>query len=209
MNEAGKQPAMNLSVARVYLRHSDPMVSVRSWQNVLDEIIGLKTGPTQARWKSAAKDKAFAPLGVGLHLPPFARWQCGNRQVDFHRRPASGPLPARIILPSIILSIKAATCAGRWGERPREPSQIGNRKSEIGNSQRSSPVAPAFPTANVRADWRAHRGSQPRRSGHLLADTFCNGQPVATNKKGGPLRGRLSHKCFCQSANRPGGLPMQ
>ena len=59
MNEAGKQPAMNLSLARVYLRHSDPMVSVRTWQNVLDEIIGIKTGPTQARWKSAARDKAF------------------------------------------------------------------------------------------------------------------------------------------------------
>jgi hypothetical protein len=40
----------------------DPMVSVRTWQNVLDEIIGIKTGPTQARWKSAAKDKAFVPL---------------------------------------------------------------------------------------------------------------------------------------------------
>jgi hypothetical protein len=26
MNEAGKQPAMNLSLARVYLRHSDPLV---------------------------------------------------------------------------------------------------------------------------------------------------------------------------------------
>ena len=59
LNEAGKQPAMNLSLARVYLRHSDPMVSVRTWQNVLDEIIGIKSGPTQARWKSAAKDKAF------------------------------------------------------------------------------------------------------------------------------------------------------
>src|ERR1039457_3617256 len=59
MNEAGKQPAINLSLARVYLRHSDPMVSVRTWQNVLDEIIGIKTGPTQARWKSAARDKAF------------------------------------------------------------------------------------------------------------------------------------------------------
>ncbi len=59
MNEAGKQPAMNLSLARVYLRHSDPMVTTRTWQNVLDEIIAIKTGPTQARWKSAAKDKAF------------------------------------------------------------------------------------------------------------------------------------------------------
>jgi hypothetical protein len=59
MNEAGKPPAMSLSLGRVYLRHSDPMVSVRTWQNVLEEIIGIKTGPTQARWKSAAKDKAF------------------------------------------------------------------------------------------------------------------------------------------------------
>ena len=62
MNEAGKQPAMNLGLARVYLRHSDPMVTTRTWQNVLEEIIGLKTGPTQARWKSAAKDRAFAPI---------------------------------------------------------------------------------------------------------------------------------------------------
>ncbi|MEI7733679.1 MAG: tyrosine-type recombinase/integrase [Verrucomicrobiota bacterium] len=59
LNEAGKQPAMNLGLARVYLRHSDPMVSERTWQHVLDEIIKLKTGPTQYRWQSAAKDKAF------------------------------------------------------------------------------------------------------------------------------------------------------
>jgi hypothetical protein len=59
LNEAGKQPAMNLSLARVYLKHSDPMVSERTWQHVLDEIIKLKTGPTQYRWQSAAKDKAF------------------------------------------------------------------------------------------------------------------------------------------------------
>jgi len=59
LNEAGKQPAMNLSLARVYLRHSDPMVSERTWQHVLDEIIKLKSGPTQVRWKSASRDKAF------------------------------------------------------------------------------------------------------------------------------------------------------
>jgi integrase len=59
LNEAGKQPAMNLSLARVYLKHSDPMVAERTWQHVLDEIAKLKTGPTQYRWKTAAKDKAF------------------------------------------------------------------------------------------------------------------------------------------------------
>jgi integrase len=35
------------------------MVAQRTWQHVLDEIIKLKTGPTQYRWQSAAKDKAF------------------------------------------------------------------------------------------------------------------------------------------------------
>ncbi len=58
-NEAGKQPAMNLGLARVYLKHSDPMVSQRTWQHVMDEIIKLKSGPTQYRWQTAAKDKAF------------------------------------------------------------------------------------------------------------------------------------------------------
>jgi hypothetical protein len=58
LNEAGKQPGMNLILARVYLRHSDPMVSQRTWQHVLGEIIKTKSGPTQYRWQSAAKDKA-------------------------------------------------------------------------------------------------------------------------------------------------------
>jgi hypothetical protein len=48
MNEARKQPAMNLGLARVYLRHSDPMVSIRTCQHVLNEIIAIKTGPTSA-----------------------------------------------------------------------------------------------------------------------------------------------------------------
>ena len=59
LNEAGQQPAMNLSLARVYLRHSDPQIARRTWQHVLDAIIQLKTGPTQIRWQSAAKDRAF------------------------------------------------------------------------------------------------------------------------------------------------------
>ncbi len=59
LNEAGKQPAMNLGLARVYLKHSDPMVSQRTWQHVLHEIIKLKSGPTRYRWQSASKDKAF------------------------------------------------------------------------------------------------------------------------------------------------------
>jgi len=61
-NEAHEQPAINLQIARAYLMGSDPMVVKRTWQHVLDEIIQIKSGPTQMRWKSASKDKAFAPL---------------------------------------------------------------------------------------------------------------------------------------------------
>ena len=59
MNEAGQQPAMNLSLARVYLRHSDPMVSVRTWQHVMDEIVSIKTGENQIRWRVVAKSKKY------------------------------------------------------------------------------------------------------------------------------------------------------
>ncbi len=46
---------MNLSLARVHLRHSDPLVATRTWQHVLDEIIRTKTGENQVRWQVMAK----------------------------------------------------------------------------------------------------------------------------------------------------------
>ena len=85
MNDAGRQAAMNLSLARIYLRHSDPKVIQRTWQDVLDEIISLKSGVSQYRWQTAANDEAFdslrnrplvetqaehssRPLGQGTHF---------------------------------------------------------------------------------------------------------------------------------------------
>jgi len=59
MNEAGQKPAMNLSLARVYLRHSDPLMATRTWQSVLDEIIRTKSGENQRRWMTVAKSKSF------------------------------------------------------------------------------------------------------------------------------------------------------
>ena len=50
MNQASQQPAMNLSLAKIYLRHGDPLVAERTWQTVLDEIIRTKTGENQKRW---------------------------------------------------------------------------------------------------------------------------------------------------------------
>ena len=58
-NEAGQQASMNLSLARVYLRHSDPLVSVRTWQHVMDEIVRIKTGENQIRWMVVAKSKKY------------------------------------------------------------------------------------------------------------------------------------------------------
>ena len=50
---------MNLQIAQVYLQHADPTMAQRTWQNVMDAMFPLKTGPTQARWQAAMKDKAY------------------------------------------------------------------------------------------------------------------------------------------------------
>jgi hypothetical protein len=58
-NEAVRHLAMNLQIAQVYLQHSDPTLATRTWQNVIDAMGPLKSGPTQDRWTSAMRDKAF------------------------------------------------------------------------------------------------------------------------------------------------------
>jgi len=58
-NEAVRHSGMNLQIAQVYLQHSDPTLSTRTWQNVMDAMFLLKTGPTQARWTAAMRDKSF------------------------------------------------------------------------------------------------------------------------------------------------------
>ncbi len=50
---------MNLQIAQVYLQHCDPVLAARTWEQVMNQIICLKTGSTQERWKRASKDKAF------------------------------------------------------------------------------------------------------------------------------------------------------
>jgi integrase len=61
-NQALRQPALNLQIARAYLGGSDEGVATRTWQHVMDEMPKFKTGETQARWLTAIKDKAFDPL---------------------------------------------------------------------------------------------------------------------------------------------------
>jgi integrase len=58
-NEAHRHPAINLQIAQAYLRHVDPIMAKRTWQDVMDIMAPLKTGPTQTRWKQAMRDNAF------------------------------------------------------------------------------------------------------------------------------------------------------
>ncbi len=58
-NEAERQPFINLQIARAYLMASDPGISTRTWQSVMEEIPKTKKGENQARWLSAIKDKAL------------------------------------------------------------------------------------------------------------------------------------------------------
>src|SRR5215470_2854941 len=49
----------NLEIARVYLHHSVPAYSSRTWQQVMDEMARHKRGETQKRWERAVKGKSF------------------------------------------------------------------------------------------------------------------------------------------------------
>jgi len=58
-NEAHRQPAINLQIARAYLMVSDPLAAKRTWQSVMDEIVKLKHDETLRRWLVAVKNKAL------------------------------------------------------------------------------------------------------------------------------------------------------
>lgn len=50
---------INLQIARAYLIVGDPAVATRTCQFVLEEIVKLKKGETERRWKVAIKDQAL------------------------------------------------------------------------------------------------------------------------------------------------------
>jgi len=58
-NEAALQPFLNLCIARTYLAASDSNICRRTWQNLMDEYVKLRSGKTRARAERATKEKAF------------------------------------------------------------------------------------------------------------------------------------------------------
>src|SRR5947209_687899 len=61
-NQAERQPVLNLQIARAYLAGSDNGIATRTWQNAIETLTSTKQEANQNRWRTAAKDKAFAPL---------------------------------------------------------------------------------------------------------------------------------------------------
>jgi hypothetical protein len=58
-NEALKNPHINRKIGMAYLSAADPRLVRRIWQEVMEDIIQDKQGPTLHRWETAIKDPAF------------------------------------------------------------------------------------------------------------------------------------------------------
>jgi integrase len=61
-NNSERQPVLNLQIAKAYLAGSDNGIKTRTWQQAIEALTNTKKGTNQHRWKTAAKDKALAPL---------------------------------------------------------------------------------------------------------------------------------------------------
>jgi integrase len=61
-NQSERQPVLNLQIAKAYLAGTDNGIATRTWRNAIDALTDSKQAANQQRWRTAAKDKAFAPL---------------------------------------------------------------------------------------------------------------------------------------------------
>jgi hypothetical protein len=61
-NNSERQPVLNLQIAKAYLAGTDNGIATRTWQQAIETLTNTKQGANQHRWRTAAKDKAFAPL---------------------------------------------------------------------------------------------------------------------------------------------------
>ena len=58
-NEAVRQPALNLQIAKTYLAATDESFVKRTWREVMDEFVKLKTGSNRTRTDRAVLDAEF------------------------------------------------------------------------------------------------------------------------------------------------------
>lgn len=62
MNDAYRQPALNLALGRAYLSAHDPKFSTRTWQAVMDEMARHGKPGTQTRCVRAMRSRAYDPI---------------------------------------------------------------------------------------------------------------------------------------------------
>ena len=61
-NQALRQPALNLQIAKAYLAGTDNGVNTRTWLNAIESLTNTKFEANKERWQRAAKDPALVPL---------------------------------------------------------------------------------------------------------------------------------------------------
>lgn len=61
-NNAAKQPALNLQLAKAYLAGIDSGISTRTWRAALFSLTETKHGANKERWERVAKDSALSIL---------------------------------------------------------------------------------------------------------------------------------------------------
>jgi hypothetical protein len=62
-NEAHRQPAINVQIARAYL---NPKLVTRTWHEVMESLVSFKHGSNRLRWDRAIEDESFESI---LQLP--------------------------------------------------------------------------------------------------------------------------------------------
>src|ERR1700747_233266 len=61
-NQAERQPALNLQIAKAYLAGTNTGLATRTWQQAMEALTESKQGGNRLRWVTAAKDQALANL---------------------------------------------------------------------------------------------------------------------------------------------------
>ena len=61
-NQALRQPALNLQIAKAYLAGTDNGVTTRTWQHAIESLTNTKLGANKERWERVVKDAALMPL---------------------------------------------------------------------------------------------------------------------------------------------------
>ena len=90
-NQALRQPALNLQMAKAFLAASDDDLGKRTWQQAIDALVDAKHDSTKARWLRSVKHPAFDPIRdrliIETHAEDFlAVLKAGTISTNLHLR---------------------------------------------------------------------------------------------------------------------------